>query len=91
MKLKKLSIICLSFFLSSCGNLKFEGERCLVDLKNDSCYCHQYHINKDFIGVVGETYEKDFEYCNKLVGFTPNEWGKLILFLNKVQRKLRRK
>ena len=78
-------IILLSLFLVSCRTPETSLERCLVDIKHYSCICHKYEINKSYIGKIGETYEKPFEYCDKMIGFTTDNWGELRYYLGRVQ------
>ena len=84
--LKKLGIVSVIFLsLSGCKAPETNVERCLVDLHNELCICSKYEINSEYIGRIGETYDKPFEHCHKLVGFTPHNWWELRDYLGRVQ------
>lgn len=52
---------------------------------NQQCLCHKYEINSKYIGRIGDTYEKEYEYCDKMVGFNPHNWWELRAYLGRVQ------
>ena len=83
---KTIFVLLLIIFLSGCNTPETHVERCVISIQNQTCFCHKYEINKDYIGKIGDTYEVDYYHCDKLVGFTPDNWTELRLYLGDVQR-----
>lgn len=81
MRILPMTLITL---LMSCTSYETQVERCVISIEFDKCRCHQYQINKDNIGIVGESTDHELEYCDKLVGFRPKEWGTLRTFIGDV-------
>lgn len=83
MQKQSLILILLTIiFLSSCNNFPTIApqERCMAVLESDVgqyCRCHMYQWNSDTIGRIGDSYDKDIMYCNKLIGFSPDSTGKI--------------
>jgi len=78
----RLLMMLSMIFLSGCQAPEIrDRERCLIVLRKDNitprCRCHQYHIGRDKVGKVGDSYNKPLEYCDRLVGFRPDEWALL--------------
>ena len=95
-KLKKILTLLLITFLSSCNNFPTitPQERCVVVLESDIgqyCRCHMYQWNSDTIGRVGDSYDKDIMYCNKLIGFSPDATGEIYKFQESMRLWLKRK
>ena len=61
-------------------------ERCVINVELYKCRCHKYEINSEYVGRIGESYDKPVEYCNTLVGFTPENWTELRAYIGKLQR-----
>lgn len=80
--MKLILIAALMISLEGCNfpELKEPLERCVLKLEYSRCRCHQYEISKDNIGRVGDSIDHPIEYCSRLVGFRPDEWGTLRLW-----------
>jgi hypothetical protein len=69
----------------SCTNLEVEEiERCAITLEGNYCRCHMYQISKEYTGIIGESVNHPLEYCDKMVGFRPDEYGKLSIWIHDV-------
>ena len=73
-----LSITCLS----ACASFplpEFTVERCVTILTPiEKCRCHQYQVSSGNIGRVSESTDRDVRYCDRKVGFSPENWIKFI-------------
>jgi len=81
MTCRSILILCL-VFLTSCQAPEIrDRERCVIVLGNLNisayCRCHQYKISKDFVGRIGDSYNKKLDYCDRMIGFRPDEWALL--------------
>lgn len=81
-----LILTVLLMTLLSCHAPETHVERCVINVELYKCRCHTYEINKDYVGRIGKSYDKPIEYCNTLVGFTPQNWTELRAYLGRVQR-----
>ena len=85
-------LVSLIFFLSSCQTLEHQAEQCTIDLEAQKCFCRQYKFSKAYVGGVDASVEeKEFLYCNKLVGFTVNDYAGVATFWEKVRREINEK
>lgn len=83
--LSLLLIICLNVgcdkvILPSLKN----QERCVISLEHKICRCHMYQIADAGVGRVSDSYNNPLKYCDKLVGFSPDSWIELVLWLEEV-------
>jgi len=74
-----------------------ENDRRYIDEDNSTCTCRMYRYTIDYVGPVGDIWNEDLLYCNKLVGNTPDEYGELSIWFekdrlihNKIQNKTKR-
>ncbi|MEY3787126.1 MAG: hypothetical protein RIQ94_184 [Pseudomonadota bacterium] len=95
-KLKKILILLLITFLSSCDDFPTipPQERCVIILESDSgpyCRCHLYHWSAEGIGRIGESKDYDVMKCDKLIGFSPDSSGAIYAWQESVRLWLKRK
>ena len=57
-------------------------ERCIVSTDYNICRCHDYQITPERISRTSESRDYPIEYCNNMVGFRPNHWVAIRLFLD---------
>lgn len=97
-KLKLKLILPLIIFLSGCNEFpKIKPQlRCvnvfldevLVDgvaYRSGYCRCHLYEWNSNRIGKVGPSEDYDQLKCNKLVGFEPDSWEKIVTWWESIR------
>jgi hypothetical protein len=74
--------------LSGCGKVLIpkmdDHERCVVSIEFNKCRCHIYRVAPEFVGRVGNSYDKALNYCNNLVGFKPSVWVEYVLWFEEV-------
>ena len=92
---QKLLLILLTItFLSGCDSFPVitPKERCLVDLSSEEphCRCYLYEWNSDTIGKVGESYDKELMYCDKLIGYNSADTTAIYEWQNSIRLWLRR-
>lgn len=85
-----LILILVLIISTSCRMPSTEVERCVLSIEYYKCRCHKYEVTQEHIGRVGDSYDKPYEYCDKLVGFRPSDWAVLRGWMNEVQRKFQR-
>ena len=95
LRLKLILILLTTSFLNGCETFPTikPQERCMIVLESDVgqyCRCHQYGWSKDFIGRIGDSYDKDIMYCNKLIGFSPDSSGEIYIWQEKIRLYLQR-
>lgn len=97
---KKILLIILIICLNSCIPTIKDQEQCmiLIDLKVDefgnryinenesSCVCRMYRWDKNYVGPVGQAWETDITYCNKVIGHKPDPYIEFATFLEKIRR-----
>lgn len=64
-----------------------EGDE-YISVAESYCLCRQYRISLDYIGVVPntESWREPIKACEKLVGWSPVEYGKKVAFFEEVRR-----
>ena len=96
--MQKLNLILIALtiaFLSSCDSMPTitPKERCMVVLESDVgqyCRCHLYEWNSEHIGRISDSYDKDIMYCNKLIGFSPDDTGAIYTWQESIRLWLKR-
>lgn len=103
-KIKKLLILLLIIFLSSCKRdfpaIKIQV-RCVnvlldekiiegVSYHSGYCRCHLYEFTSEHIGKVGESIDYDSMKCDKLVGFDPDTFGTIYMWWESIRLWLNR-
>lgn len=76
-------LICLSASCTSAPTIE-DKEQCSIDLKlieadglrivnedESTCRCRKYRRSENYIGPIGDVYNMDVTYCQKLIGETP--------------------
>lgn len=54
--------------------MKKTTEQCVVDLRDDKCYCRQFTFSVDKVGgEAGSAVEMPFMHCHRMIGFTDYE------------------
>ena len=80
--MKLMLILLLTICSSGCSSFplpEFTVERCVTILSPiEKCRCHQYQVSSGNIGRVTESTDKDVRYCDRKVGFSPEDWIKFI-------------
>ena len=77
----------LLIILTSCSMPELPKiERCIVDLKYSRCLCHDYEITKKRAGRTSDTVVHNLEYCERMVGFTPEHYGFFRMWLGDLLR-----
>lgn len=92
-KLKVILILLLTIFLESCQSINIKlpiienHERCssfIVEVEDNlysgKCRCHEYQVSEDYIGRIGESYDKPLDYCSKQVQFSARTWSEEYLY-----------
>ena len=94
-KLKPLLMLLTIIFLNSCDTFPTIGpkERCLVDLASEEphCRCYLYQWNSDTIGKIGPAYDKEIMYCDKLIGYNPEDTTAIYEWKESIRLWLKRK
>jgi len=58
-------------------------ERCVISLEFDKCRCHEYDLMED--RRVSESYDETVEYCERMVGFRPDSWEDIKIWLGEIK------
>lgn len=90
----QILIVPLIVFLSSCKDdfpIIKPQERCVVVLEESQyCRCHLYSWSKEGIGRISESVNNPIEYCNKLIGFSPESSLKIYEWQESIRLWLKR-
>ena len=90
--LKMISIMGLTICLNACGSVKpIQVPQRLFDYENSRCLERQYKYSKEYIGPVGSTKEVPIEYCDKMLGYDPETYLKVLKFMEDVRAKIKKK
>lgn len=87
----KLTLIPLSIiFLSGCNGFPtiLPQERCVIVLESDQgsyCRCHLYEWSKDHIGRISDSVDHEIKYCDKLIGFRPDTYGRVYTWWEEIR------
>lgn len=46
-----------------------------IDVKKSKCFSRTYKISKEFVGAIDKHIKLDIRECNKIVGYSPVEYG----------------
>lgn len=58
-------------------------ERCVNLPEFNKCRCHKYNLIDD--ERVSDSYDEPIEYCERLVGFPPESWEEIKVWLGEVK------
>lgn len=74
-KLKRLTRFAALLTISiSCRGPQFQPvERCVIDIANESCWCHQYDLNT--LKRISDTIQEPITHCDKGVVFQSEAWA----------------
>ncbi len=82
---QSLKIMSVALLMISCDAPGIKSvERCVVSIEHEACFCHQYEITKKRVGRITDTIDYPIEYCDKLVGFKPVEWGTVRMWIGDI-------
>lgn len=101
LKLSQKLMLVLTIFLSSCKPTIKIQVRCVnvlldekiiegVSYHSGYCRCHLYEFTSEHIGRVGESIDYDSMKCDKLVGFDPDTFGTIYMWLESTRLWLNR-
>lgn len=64
-----------------------------ISIKESYCLCRVYHFGVDYVGPVPglEAYREPIESCNKLIGWTPEEYAKKANFWEEVRKEIKKR
>jgi len=62
-----------------------QGERVISEAES-YCLCRPYRFSREYIGAVGASERLPISFCDKLVGWPPNEYVKKATFWEQVRR-----
>ena len=97
-KLKMISIVLLTICLEGCTGTQIilpkiqNHERCSSFIEEISpniysgkCRCHEYQVSQEYIGRVGESYDRPLTYCSKQIQFSATTWaGEYLYFFDEI-------
>ena len=100
----KLLLLCCVYSCQSFPNVE-DQEQCspfivlqidsagrrMVNEEESACLCRYYKWSKGYVGPVGDLIEKDIQYCDKLVGHTPDSYLEVQDFYERVRTWLNRR
>lgn len=71
--------------ISSCNFPTIDPiERCVLSIDYQKCRCHLYEISIDNVGRVSDSVDYPLEYCENLIGFRPDNWEYVYLWIKEV-------
>lgn len=90
--MKRILILLLIIF-SGCQSFPTVDpqERCVAVISLNKCRCHDYDLMED--RRESDSYDRPLEYCEKLIGFRPDAWKEIKVWLGdiKIWRESRRR
>lgn len=84
----------LLIILTSCAMPTLHVERCVINIDNNACICTQYEATADHTGNTSDAVIHDLYYCEKMIGFRPDQYvifrnwvGDVIRWANRMKKK----
>jgi hypothetical protein len=78
-------------FLSGCQTPKpITVTQCSAWLQDDACFCRDYKYSAEYIGPVGNEEEHPIEACDKLVGFSPDDYLEVTTYHEAVRKLIKK-
>jgi hypothetical protein len=81
----RVILILLLTTFSACQNFPSvePQERCVLSLEFNKCRCHLYDLMND--RRISDSYDEDATYCERLVGFRPEAWQNIKIWLGEIK------
>lgn len=61
----------------------------VIDEKESACFSRKYQYSIDRIGTLGDDKDVDLEECNGMIGYSPDNYKKVVEFQERVRVKIK--
>ena len=78
MQMKKTILAIMPLICLSCQFVPtLETRQLFIDIKHKACYERPYTFSKKYIGPEHRFFEVDYNKCNKMIGYSPDEYARV--------------